>query len=85
MELTIEGVVRRITKPQEFTSGKRKCEIHVELANEKYEQIIPIEFWDDNVDEAIGMTVGATIEANATFEAVNGEKMNNSRTALSCR
>lgn len=63
MELKIEGVIRRITKPQEFTSGKRKCEIHVELANEKYEQIIPVEFWDDNVDEAIGLTVGATIAA----------------------
>jgi len=63
MELTIKGVIRRINQPQEFASGKRKCEIHIELAEQKFEQIVPLEFWGDDVDEAIGLTVGATIEA----------------------
>ena len=53
MELTIKGVIRRINQPQEFASGKRKCEIHIELAEQKFEQIVPLEFWGDDVDEAI--------------------------------
>jgi len=63
MELTIKGVIRRINQPQEFASGKRKCEIHIELAEQKFEQIVPLEFWGDDVDEAIGLTVGSEIKA----------------------
>ena len=63
MELIIEGVIRRINQPQEFASGKRKCEIHIELAEQKFEQIVALEFWGDDVDEAIGLTVGSEIEA----------------------
>jgi hypothetical protein len=63
MELTIKGVIRRVTEPREFGSGKRMCEVHIELAEQKFEQIIPLTFWNDDVDEAIGLTVGATIEA----------------------
>ena len=62
MELTIKGVIRRINQPQEFASGKRKCEIHIELADQKFEQIVPLEFWGDDVDEAMGLTVGSVIE-----------------------
>lgn len=63
MELTIEGVIRRITEPREFGSGKRICEVHIELANQKFEQIIPLSFWNEDVDEALGLTVGSAIEA----------------------
>ena len=62
MEITIEGVIGRICKPQEWPSGFRKCEVHVVVENGKYPDTIPVEFIKDDVDEAIGLTVGAPIK-----------------------
>lgn len=64
MELKIEGVIKRILKPQEFDSGFRKCEMHIETTGDKYPQIIPLEFLKDMVDEAVGLEPGQTIKAN---------------------
>ena len=71
MELKIEGVIKRILKPQEFDSGFRKCEMHIETTGDKYPQIIPLEFLKDMVDEAISLEPGQTIKANCN---VNGRE-----------
>ena len=71
MELIIEGVIKRISKPQEFDSGFRKCEMHIETTGDKYPQILPVEFLKDMVDEAIGLAPGQTIKANCN---VNGRE-----------
>ena len=42
MELIIEGVVRRVNQPQEFASGFRKCEVHVEVPDGEYKDIFPV-------------------------------------------
>ena len=63
MELIIEGVIHRICKPIEFDSGFRKCEVHIQVEEGKYPQIVPIEFLKDDVDEVMGLTVGSGIKA----------------------
>jgi hypothetical protein len=61
MELTIEGVVRRINQPQEFASGFRKCEVHIEVKNGEYSDVLPVEFLKDMADEAGTLTIGQQV------------------------
>ena len=58
MELVIEGVIRRVLKPQEFPSGFRKCEVHVDVKNGEYTEILPVEFIKDMMDEALTLNPG---------------------------
>ena len=62
MELTIEGVVRRINQPQEFASGFRKCEVHIEVENGKYKDVLPVEFIKDMADEAGTLVIGERVK-----------------------
>jgi hypothetical protein len=62
MELTIEGVVRRINQPQEFASGFRKCEVHIEVENGKYTDVLPIEFIKEMADEASTLNIGERVK-----------------------
>ena len=62
MELTIEGVVRRINQPQEFASGFRKCEVHIEVPDGEYSDILPVEFIKDMADEALSLTPGERLK-----------------------
>jgi len=62
MELTIEGVIRRINKPQEFASGFRKCEVHIEVENGKYKDVLPVEFINDMSDEAGTLVIGERVK-----------------------
>lgn len=61
MELTIEGVVRRINKPQEFASGFRKCEVHIEVQDGEYTDVLPVEFLKDMTDEALTLNIGESV------------------------
>lgn len=63
MELVIEGVIKRVCKPQEFPSGFRKCEVHVEVQDGKYPQLMALEFLKNDVDEALALPEGKTIKA----------------------
>lgn len=74
MELVIEGVIRRVTQPVEFGEGKRLCEVHIELAEQKFEQIVPLTFWNDDVDEALGLTPGAQIKAQCALKGREWQK-----------
>ena len=62
MELIFEGVVRRINQPQEFASGFRKCEVHIEVPDGEYSDILPVEFIKDMADEALGLTPGERLK-----------------------
>jgi hypothetical protein len=62
MELIIEGVVRRVNQPQEFASGFRKCEVHVEVPDGEYKDIFPVEFIKDMADEAGTLTPGMKVK-----------------------
>jgi hypothetical protein len=77
MELIIEGVISRICKPQEFASGFRKCEVHVTVQDGQYPQTMALEFIKDDVDEALGLTVGAQIKARCN---VRGREWKNETT-----
>ena len=77
MELIIEGVIARICKPQEFASGFRKCEVHVTVQDGQYPQTLALEFLKDDVDEALGLTVGAEIKARCN---VRGREWKNETT-----
>ena len=61
MELIIEGVVRRVLQPQEFASGFRKCEVHIEVKNGEYSDVMPVEFLKDMADEAGTLTIGQQV------------------------
>ena len=74
MELVIEGLVRRVTQAREFGEGKRVCEVHIELANQQYEQIVPLTFWNDDVDEAQGLLPGAAIKAQCALKGREWQK-----------
>jgi hypothetical protein len=74
MELIIEGVIRRICKPFEHSSGFRKCEVHIEVQDGEYSEIIPVEFLKDLTDEALGLTVGAPIKATCNVRGREWEK-----------
>jgi hypothetical protein len=77
MELIIEGVIHRICKPIEFDSGFRKCDVHIQVEDGKYPQIIPIEFLKDDVDEVMALTVGWGIKARCN---VRGREWTNDTT-----
>lgn len=77
MELIIEGVIARVCKPQEFASGFRKCEVHVTVEDGQYPQTLALEFLKDDVDEALGLTVGAQIKARCN---VRGREWKNETT-----
>ena len=74
MELIIEGVIHRICKPIEFDSGFRKCEVHIVVEDGQYPQTIPVEFLKDDVDEALGLTVGAQIKARCNVRGKEWKK-----------
>ena len=74
MKLTIEGVIRRVTQPVEFGEGKRLCEVHIELADQQYEQIVPLTFWNDDVDEALGLLPGHQIKAECALKGREWQK-----------
>lgn len=74
MELIIEGVIHRICKPIEFDSGFRKCEVHIVVEDGQYPQTIPVEFVKDDVDEALGLTVGAQIKARCNVRGKEWKK-----------
>ena len=61
MELTIEGVVRRVLQPQEFASGFRKCEVHIEVRNGEYSDVMPVKFLKDMADEAGTLIIGQQV------------------------
>ena len=50
MQLIIEGVIKRVNAPQEFPSGFRKCEIHIETTGDQYPETLAVEFLKDDVD-----------------------------------
>ena len=62
MELTIEGVIKRINAPQEFQSGFRKCEVHIETTGGKYSETLAVEFLKDDVDEAATLAPGQKVK-----------------------
>lgn len=77
MQLIIEGVIARVCKPQEFPSGFRKCEVHITVEDGQYPQTLALEFLKDDVDEALGLTVGAQIKARCN---VRGREWKNEET-----
>ena len=77
MELTIEGVIHRICKPIEFDSGFRKCEVHIQVEDGKYPQIVPVEFLKDDVDEVMALTVGSGVKMRCN---VRGREWTNDTT-----
>jgi len=62
MELIIEGVIKRVNAPQEFPSGFRKCEIHIETTGDQYPETLAVEFLKDDVDEAIQLAPGQKVK-----------------------
>jgi hypothetical protein len=68
MELIIKGVIKRITAPQEWPSGFKKCTIHVETTGDKYPEVIPIDFVKDDVDEALTLAPGQKIKCNCNVK-----------------
>ena len=77
MELIFEGVVRRINQPQEFASGFRKCEVHIEVPDGEYSDILPVEFIKDMADEALSLTPGERLKLRCNIrgrEWDGGEK-----------
>ena len=75
--MIIEGVIHRICKPIEFDSGFRKCEVHIVVEDGQYPQTIPVEFLKDDVDEALGLTVGAYMKMRCN---VRGKEWKNETT-----
>ncbi len=68
------GVIHRICKPIEFDSGFGKCGVHSVVADGQYPQTIPVEFLKDDVDEALGLTVGAQIKARCNVRGKEWKK-----------
>lgn len=62
MELIIEGVIKRVNAPQEWPSGFRKCEIHIETTGDQYPETLAVEFLKDDVDEAIQLAPGQKVK-----------------------
>jgi len=74
MELIIEGVIKRVCKPMEWESGFRKCEVHVEVQDGKFPQILSLEFLKDDVDEAVALPEGKTIKARCNVRGSEWQK-----------
>ena len=77
MELIIEGLVRRVNKPEEFPSGFRKCAVHIEVPDGDYSNIFEVEFIKDMADEAGTLTPGMKVKMRCSVrgrEWDGGEK-----------
>ena len=71
---TTEGVIKRVNKPMEFASGFRKCEIHLEVKDGQYTQIVPLEFLKDMVDEAISLHPGQKMQVEYKIQTREWQK-----------
>ena len=61
MDLTIEGVIKRINAPTTSPKGFRKCEVHVEETEGDYPNVWKIDFVKDDVDEASNLAPGQRV------------------------
>ena len=62
----------------EWESGFRKCEVHVEVQDGKFPQIMSLEFLKDDVDEAVALPEGKTIKARCNVRGSEWQKDENS-------
>ena len=61
MELTINGVIKRINAPTTSPKGFRKCEVHIEETEGDYPNVWKVDFVKDDVDEAASLAPGQKV------------------------
>lgn len=61
MDLTIEGVIKRINAPTTSPSGFRKCEVHIEEIEGEYPNVWKVDFIKDDADEAANLAPGQKV------------------------